>query len=86
MPFYRVLEIFLEEMMKKVFLLFVIFVLGLIGEGAFSQVFRGNFHGSEVAVKRLRMKLSAQEKNYFAAEVKDLAACAHCCKKLDASQ
>ena len=42
----------------------------LIGEGAFSQVFRGTFQGSEVAIKRLKIPLSNQDKNYFAAEVR----------------
>ncbi|XP_070553545.1 uncharacterized protein [Ptychodera flava] len=41
----------------------------LTGEGAFSQVFRGSYHGSEVAIKRLKTPLSVQDKNYFAEEV-----------------
>ncbi|XP_006811645.2 uncharacterized protein LOC102810182, partial [Saccoglossus kowalevskii] len=41
----------------------------LIGEGSFSQVFRGYYHGSEVAIKRLKTPLSIQDKNYFAEEV-----------------
>ena len=45
------------------------FVSDLIGEGAFSRVCRGNFQGSTVAVKQLKIPLSAQDKNYFAAEV-----------------
>ena len=41
----------------------------LIGEGAFSQVFRGSYLASEVAIKRLKVPLLAQDKNYFMAEV-----------------
>ena len=41
----------------------------LIGEGAFSCVYRGSYQGSEVAVKQLKIPLSSQDKNYFAAEV-----------------
>ena len=43
--------------------------LDLIGEGAFSQVFRGFYQGSEVAVKQLKVPLPAQDRNYFMAEV-----------------
>ncbi|KAK7495292.1 hypothetical protein BaRGS_00013474, partial [Batillaria attramentaria] len=41
----------------------------LVGEGAFSQVFRGQYQGAEVAIKRLNTPLSSHDKNYFAAEV-----------------
>ena len=41
----------------------------LIGEGAFSCVYHGSYQGSEVAVKQLKIPLSSQDKNYFAAEV-----------------
>ena len=41
----------------------------LIGEGAFSQVFKATYQGAVVAVKRLRVPLSSQDKNYFTAEV-----------------
>ena len=41
----------------------------LLGEGAFSQVYRGTYQGSMVAIKRLKVPLSAQDKNYFTAEV-----------------
>ncbi|XP_046561668.1 serine/threonine-protein kinase BCK1/SLK1/SSP31-like [Haliotis rubra] len=41
----------------------------LIGEGAFSRVYRARYQGADVAVKRLRVPLSSQDKNYFAAEV-----------------
>jgi len=44
-------------------------LIDLLGEGAFSQVFRGSYQGSEVAVKRLKVPLSSQDKNYFTAEV-----------------
>ena len=44
-------------------------VTDLVGEGSFSQVYRGFYQGSEVAVKQLRVPLSAQDKNYFTAEV-----------------
>ena len=44
----------------------------LVGEGAFSQVFRGTYQGSEVAIKRLVVPLAAQDRNYFAAEVKEM--------------
>ena len=46
-----------------------LFQLGLIGEGAFSEVFHGMFQGAEVAVKRLKVPLTSQDKNYFIAEV-----------------
>ena len=41
----------------------------VIGEGTFSQVFRGYFNGSEVAIKRLKLPLEAADRNYFAEEV-----------------
>ncbi|XP_053399085.1 uncharacterized protein LOC123558283 [Mercenaria mercenaria] len=41
----------------------------LVGEGTFSRVYKGEFQGSEVAVKQLKMSLQQQDKNYFAAEV-----------------
>ena len=41
----------------------------LVGSGSFSEVYRGFFQGSEVAVKRLKVPLSSQDKNYFSAEV-----------------
>ncbi|XP_067663814.1 uncharacterized protein [Haliotis asinina] len=41
----------------------------LIGEGTFSRVYRARYQGADVAVKRLRVPLSSQDKNYFAAEV-----------------
>ena len=41
----------------------------LCGEGPFSQVFRGTFKGSVVAVKRLKAPLLSKDKNYFKAEV-----------------
>ena len=46
-----------------------VFFPDLVGEGAFSQVFRGKYQGAEVAIKRLNTPLSSQDKNYFAAEV-----------------
>ena len=47
-----------------------VFFPDLVGEGAFSQVFRGKYQGAEVAIKRLNTPLSSQDKNYFAAEVR----------------
>ena len=47
----------------------VILPADLVGEGAFSQVFRGTYQGTEVAIKRLATPLAAQDRNYFAAEV-----------------
>ena len=47
----------------------IVFFKDIIGEGAFSQVFRGQFQGAEVAIKRLKVPLSSQDRNYFAAEV-----------------
>ena len=47
----------------------IVFFKDIIGEGAFSQVFRGHFQGAEVAIKRLKVPLSSQDRNYFAAEV-----------------
>ena len=44
-------------------------ILGLVGEGAFCQVYHGMYQGSEVAVKRLKIPLNAQDRNYFTAEV-----------------
>ncbi len=44
-------------------------IADLIGEGTFSCVFRGQFQGSCAAVKQLKIPLSSQDKNYFAAEV-----------------
>jgi predicted Ser/Thr protein kinase len=41
----------------------------LIGEGTFSRVYKGEFKGSEVAVKQLKIPLQQADKNYFAAEV-----------------
>ena len=41
----------------------------IIGEGAFSEVFYGFYQGSEVAIKRLKIPLPAQDRNYFMAEV-----------------
>ncbi|KAK6173233.1 hypothetical protein SNE40_016722 [Patella caerulea] len=41
----------------------------LLGEGAFSMVYRGTYQAAEVAVKRLKVPLTSQDKNYFAAEV-----------------
>jgi serine/threonine protein kinase len=41
----------------------------VIGEGAFSRVFKASFQGAIVAVKRLKVPLSSQDKNYFTAEV-----------------
>ncbi|XP_060564968.1 uncharacterized protein LOC132724160, partial [Ruditapes philippinarum] len=40
----------------------------LIGEGTFSRVYKGEFKGSEVAVKQLKIPLQQADKNYFAAE------------------
>ncbi|KAH3831342.1 uncharacterized protein LOC127880025 [Dreissena polymorpha] len=40
-----------------------------IGEGTFSCVYKGDYQGSEVAVKQLRLPLKPQDRNYFAAEV-----------------
>ncbi|ELU17132.1 hypothetical protein CAPTEDRAFT_146577, partial [Capitella teleta] len=37
--------------------------------GAFSRVFKASFQGAIVAVKRLKVPLSSQDKNYFTAEV-----------------
>ena len=48
---------------------FLLLISDLVGEGTFSQVFRGAYQGSEVAIKRLVMPLSSQDRNYFAAEV-----------------
>ena len=50
-------------------MLYYCFFKDIIGEGAFSQVFRGHFQGAEVAIKRLKVPLSSQDRNYFAAEV-----------------
>lgn len=44
-------------------------VADLIGEGSFSQVFKGQYQGAEVAVKRLRTPLCLQDRTYFASEV-----------------
>ena len=41
----------------------------LIGEGAFSKVFKGTFQSSEVAIKQLKIALIEQDRNYFTAEV-----------------
>ncbi|KAK6975623.1 serine/threonine-protein kinase drkB [Biomphalaria glabrata] len=41
----------------------------LVGDGTFSQVFRGDYKGTTVAVKRLKFPLQSTDKNYFAAEV-----------------
>ncbi|XP_069130522.1 uncharacterized protein [Argopecten irradians] len=41
----------------------------LIGEGTFSRVYKGQYQGSEVAVKQLKIPLSSQDRNYFNAEV-----------------
>ncbi|XP_021360200.1 uncharacterized protein LOC110454806 [Mizuhopecten yessoensis] len=41
----------------------------LIGEGTFSQVYKGKYQGTEVAVKQLKIPLSSQDRNYFTAEV-----------------
>lgn len=41
----------------------------VIGEGTFSRVYKGEYQGSEVAIKQLRSPLQTQDKNYFAAEV-----------------
>ncbi|XP_071087310.1 uncharacterized protein [Haliotis cracherodii] len=41
----------------------------LIGEGTFSHVYRARYQGADVAVKCLKVPLSSQNKNYFAAEV-----------------
>ncbi|GFO30864.1 protein kinase [Plakobranchus ocellatus] len=49
----------------------------LCGEGAFSQVFRGNFKGTEVAIKRLKAPLLPRDKNYFLAEVSMLLELRH---------
>jgi predicted Ser/Thr protein kinase len=45
------------------------YVSDLIGEGAFSKVYRGSFQGVEIAIKRLMVPLDRQDRNYFAAEV-----------------
>ena len=41
----------------------------VLGEGTFSQVFSGNFNGSEVAIKRLKIPIQEADHNYFAEEV-----------------
>ena len=42
----------------------------MIGEGTFSCMYKGNYQGSEVAIKQLRFRLHTQDRNYFAAEVR----------------
>ncbi|RUS77283.1 hypothetical protein EGW08_014947 [Elysia chlorotica] len=51
----------------------------LCGEGRFSQVFKGTFKGSEVAIKRLKAPLLSKDKNYFKAEVSLLRELKHPC-------
>ncbi|XP_025085794.1 uncharacterized protein LOC112559088 isoform X2 [Pomacea canaliculata] len=51
----------------------------LIGEGSFSQVFKGQYQGAEVAVKRLRTPLCLQDRTYFASEVSLLRDLRHPC-------
>lgn len=46
-----------------------IYYIDMIGEGTFSRVYKGEFQGSEVAVKQLKIPLQQSDKNYFAAEV-----------------
>ena len=43
--------------------------LDLVGEGAFSKVFRGTCHGKDVAIKQIKVALQMQDENYFMAEV-----------------
>ncbi|CAL4063321.1 unnamed protein product, partial [Meganyctiphanes norvegica] len=40
----------------------------VLGEGSFSTVYKGNYCGTDVAVKELKFKLSQDDKNYFRSE------------------
>lgn len=44
--------------------------LDLVGDGTFSQVYKGKYQDSGVAVKQLKTSLVAADRNYFAAEVR----------------
>ncbi|CAL1535237.1 unnamed protein product, partial [Lymnaea stagnalis] len=41
----------------------------LLGDNVYSQVFKGSYQHTEVAVKRLKAPLQPRDRNYFAAEV-----------------
>ncbi|KAH9513828.1 hypothetical protein Btru_031499 [Bulinus truncatus] len=41
----------------------------MVGDGTYSQVFKGSYQDKVVAVKRLKFPLQPTDKNYFAAEV-----------------
>lgn len=43
--------------------------IDVMGEGSFSTVYHGLYQGSDVAIKQLKVPLSPQDYNYFAAEV-----------------
>ncbi|XP_059141022.1 uncharacterized protein LOC131928886 [Physella acuta] len=49
----------------------------LLGDGTFSQVYKGKYQDSGVAVKQLKTSLVAADRNYFAAEVSMLQELEH---------
>ena len=50
--------------------MYVVDISDLIGEGAFSHVYHSSYQGQEVALKRLKVPLTSQDRNYFMAEVR----------------
>ncbi|CAG5129728.1 unnamed protein product, partial [Candidula unifasciata] len=49
----------------------------LLGSGAFSQVFKGTYQGSEVAVKRIQVPLQTRDLSYFISEISILQELKH---------